>query len=73
MRYDDDDDDDDLNRRLTSRFLQSIDSLWFRMRRWNSTCYLTAIRFHLSLPDDDEVQVSRVVVKQDSMIIEHMA
>lgn len=58
MRYDDDDDSDDvINHRLALTFLQSIDSLWFRMRRWNRTCYLASLQFHVALPDDDEIQV----------------
>ena len=56
FRYDDAD-DEILNQGLACNFLQALDSLWFRLRRRNPICFITALRFQISIPDDDEVQV----------------
>ena len=68
VRYDDDANDKTLNEGLTRCCEQAMKTLWFRLRRNNPVCFIAKARFLLVLADDDELQVSSLIIESNCQL-----
>ena len=72
IRYDDGADDVKLNNGLSHHISNALHIVWFRLRTFYPTCFLSSLRFQLSIPDDDELQIwitcSVLLKKKDSLV-----